>query len=205
MHIIYNLASQSVELILKPDSKVHGANMGLTWVLSAPDGPHVGPMNLAIRAMNCQFWIFCRKLTMLQKYTWLIQLLCTLCNLCRTNCVWDQWFSCAELRERLCNFSHAEYRPAPFTQWTRHIKWSWSPKAKTTNQKSKSWIFTFLIPQVSSCLLYIYIVFNVFWTRVPSLHVIFFVLHDELGWVFLLAWTHFWTDNWVQITWYMHQ
>ena len=32
-----------------PDSKVHGANMGLTWVLSAPDGPHVGPMNLAIR------------------------------------------------------------------------------------------------------------------------------------------------------------
>ena len=32
-----------------PDSKVHGANMGPTWVLSAPDGPLVGPMNLAIR------------------------------------------------------------------------------------------------------------------------------------------------------------
>ena len=32
-----------------PDSKVHGANIGPTWVLSAPDGPHVGPMNLAIR------------------------------------------------------------------------------------------------------------------------------------------------------------
>ena len=32
-----------------PDNKVHGANMGSTWVLSAPDGPHVGPMNLAIR------------------------------------------------------------------------------------------------------------------------------------------------------------
>ena len=32
-----------------PDSKVHGANMGPNWVLSAPDGPHVGPMNLAIR------------------------------------------------------------------------------------------------------------------------------------------------------------
>ena len=32
-----------------PDSKVHGANMGPTWVLSAPDGPHVDPMNLAIR------------------------------------------------------------------------------------------------------------------------------------------------------------
>ena len=32
-----------------PDSKVHVANMGPTWVLSAPDGPHVGHMNLAIR------------------------------------------------------------------------------------------------------------------------------------------------------------
>ena len=31
------------------DSKDHGANMGPTWALSAPDGPHVGPMNLAIR------------------------------------------------------------------------------------------------------------------------------------------------------------
>ena len=32
-----------------PDNKVHGANMWPTWVLSAPNGPHVGPMNLAIR------------------------------------------------------------------------------------------------------------------------------------------------------------
>ena len=32
-----------------PDSKVHGDNMGPTWVLSAPDGPHAGLMNLAIR------------------------------------------------------------------------------------------------------------------------------------------------------------
>ena len=32
-----------------PDSKVHGANMGPTWVLSASDGPHDGPMDLAIR------------------------------------------------------------------------------------------------------------------------------------------------------------
>ena len=28
-----------------PDSKVHGANMGPTRVLSAPDGPHVSPMH----------------------------------------------------------------------------------------------------------------------------------------------------------------
>ena len=34
--------------ITNPDSKVHGANMGPTWVLSDPDEPHVGPMDLAI-------------------------------------------------------------------------------------------------------------------------------------------------------------
>ena len=41
-----------------PESKVHGANMGPTWVLSAPDGPHVGPMNLAIRGLILLFGIF---------------------------------------------------------------------------------------------------------------------------------------------------
>ena len=35
-----------------PDTKIHGANMGPTWVLSAPDGPHVGPMNLAVRDIH---------------------------------------------------------------------------------------------------------------------------------------------------------
>ena len=34
------------------DSKVHVVNMGPTWVLSALDGPHVGPMNLAIRELS---------------------------------------------------------------------------------------------------------------------------------------------------------
>ena len=33
-------------------AKFIGANMGPTWVLSAPDGPHVGPMNLAISDMS---------------------------------------------------------------------------------------------------------------------------------------------------------
>ena len=35
-----------------PDSKVHGDNMGPTWVLSPPDGPHVGSLNLAIRVCS---------------------------------------------------------------------------------------------------------------------------------------------------------
>ena len=32
-----------------PDNKVNVANMGPTWVLSDSGGPHVGPMNLAIK------------------------------------------------------------------------------------------------------------------------------------------------------------
>ena len=31
-----------------PDSKVHGANMGLIWGQQDPGGPHVGPMNFVI-------------------------------------------------------------------------------------------------------------------------------------------------------------
>ena len=43
-----NFVMQWEEMLRYPDSKVHGANMGPTWVLSAPDGPHIGPMNFAI-------------------------------------------------------------------------------------------------------------------------------------------------------------
>ena len=35
-----------------PESKGHVANMGPTWVLSAPGGSHVGPMNLVIRVVK---------------------------------------------------------------------------------------------------------------------------------------------------------
>ena len=38
-----------------PDTKVHEANMGPTGVLSVPDGPHVGPMNLAISVVKLKY------------------------------------------------------------------------------------------------------------------------------------------------------
>ena len=38
-----------------PESKVLGANIGPNWVPSAPDGPHVGLMNLAIRDVIFSF------------------------------------------------------------------------------------------------------------------------------------------------------
>ena len=42
------------------DSEDHGANMGPTWVLWAPDGPHVGPMKLVIRAVISMLYIACK-------------------------------------------------------------------------------------------------------------------------------------------------
>ena len=41
-----------------PDSNVHGANMGPTWLLSSPGGPHVDPMNLAIWAIVRKLFLF---------------------------------------------------------------------------------------------------------------------------------------------------
>ena len=59
-HILMSLMSKmNQELVIitsNPDSKVHGANMGPTWVLSAPDGPQVGPTNLAIREYLSKGW-----------------------------------------------------------------------------------------------------------------------------------------------------
>ena len=43
-------------IIKLPDNKVHGTNMGPTWVLSAPFGPHIGPMDLAIRVFVFIGW-----------------------------------------------------------------------------------------------------------------------------------------------------
>ena len=38
-----------------PDSKVHGANMGPNWGRQDQGGPHVGPMNFAIRVSGPYF------------------------------------------------------------------------------------------------------------------------------------------------------
>ena len=54
--ILLIFISRLAHILHCPDSKVHGANMGPTWVLSAPDGPHVGPMSLAIRVFICALW-----------------------------------------------------------------------------------------------------------------------------------------------------
>ena len=45
---VFENAQGVISIDINPDSKAHEADMGPTWVLSVPDGPHVGPVNLAI-------------------------------------------------------------------------------------------------------------------------------------------------------------
>ena len=56
------------------DSKVHGANMKPTWVLSDPDGPHVDPMNLAIRGRTVKSLQFSSKLSTRKPHLWVADL-----------------------------------------------------------------------------------------------------------------------------------
>ena len=44
------------KLDLNTESKVHEANMGPTWVPSAPGGPHVDPIKLSIRVTWSNSW-----------------------------------------------------------------------------------------------------------------------------------------------------
>ena len=50
---------EACEWIGNPDSKVPRADMGPTWVLSTPDGPYVGPMNIGIREVHTAllYWV----------------------------------------------------------------------------------------------------------------------------------------------------
>ena len=64
---VCNLIMESI-----PDSKVHGANMGPTWGQQASDGPHVGPMNLAIRDVYRSAMQKNISLVKKKKFLWLI-------------------------------------------------------------------------------------------------------------------------------------
>ena len=44
----FTLQWQLGPILLIPDSKFHGANMGPIWGRQSPGGPNVGPMNLAV-------------------------------------------------------------------------------------------------------------------------------------------------------------
>ena len=51
-----------------PDSKLHGANMGPTWVLLSPGGPHVGAMKLAIWAGYYTSFEDCKNVDIISRY-----------------------------------------------------------------------------------------------------------------------------------------
>ena len=52
-------ACGKVKFLIITDSKVHGANLGPTWVLSAPDGPMLAPWTLLSRIVlrsDLHYW-----------------------------------------------------------------------------------------------------------------------------------------------------
>ena len=51
-----------------PDIKVQGAIMVLFWGRQDPDGPHVGPMNLATRVGRQHVFFVCLKLARLHSF-----------------------------------------------------------------------------------------------------------------------------------------
>ena len=57
--IVTNFCTCHDSSAVSPDNKVHEANMGPTWVLSAQGEPHLGPMNLAIRVVSDMTGLLC--------------------------------------------------------------------------------------------------------------------------------------------------
>ena len=52
-------ATYLAHIHISPDSKVHGANIWPTWVLSALGGLHVGPMNLVFKEVTAVTFFSC--------------------------------------------------------------------------------------------------------------------------------------------------
>ena len=55
---------------INPDSNIHGANMGPTWVLSAPDGPMLAPWTLLSGKSTLPVMATCCTITWIQLAIW---------------------------------------------------------------------------------------------------------------------------------------
>ena len=75
-----------------PDSKFHVAHMGPTWVLSAPGGSHVGPMNLAIRVKQLYDCSSCRLTVGQRKKVTAVTFF--RCPSVRFELATEQWYDC---------------------------------------------------------------------------------------------------------------
>ena len=69
-YMVYKMSKVAISISI-PDSKVHGANMEPTWVISAPDGLHVGRRNLVIRDSNTFFEVM-RLVDCLDRYACIV-------------------------------------------------------------------------------------------------------------------------------------
>ena len=70
------------DCVIYPDSKANEANMGPIWGRQDPGGPHVGPMNFAIRVWRTHYSVICSRHSpaQLSIFTALVQIM--------TWCLW---------------------------------------------------------------------------------------------------------------------
>ena len=69
--MLFSHFNAACSIVLYPDSKVHGANMGPIWGRQDPDWLHIGPMKIAIWIYTMlQFGVDC-KLNEFVRITWI--------------------------------------------------------------------------------------------------------------------------------------
>ena len=110
------------KLLSDSNSKVHGANMGSTWVLQAADGPHVGPMNLAIRESLFQGWV-CNEFINVNEILAAVD--------------WAHFRSLAQSKLKLCSSNHRPgYESNLPCDW---LSTAWAYSEQETEDGPRSW------------------------------------------------------------------
>ena len=97
-----------------PDSKVHEANMGPTWFLSAPDGPHVVPMNLAIRGVSMS-WHQVYNIRRIQLPIW--DILAQPSRFIRIQSIYNSWYF-SHVLDSSQQFVQLSCHPCPLATYT---------------------------------------------------------------------------------------
>ena len=100
------------------DSKVHGANVRPTWVLSAPGGPHVGPMNLAIWVCFQVKWV---------TFTWCVAYFARMCGRVDGTCILPgvahgpglRPVDCASVVYTIAHVTFWSHKMVAYIQWER--------------------------------------------------------------------------------------
>ena len=96
---------------MKPDSKVHGANMGPIWGRHDPYGPHIGPMNLVTR-----YWISTTTTTVFGKHSCVLMQY-PICYIFDDHCVFPTYPFSGAILKIVSPCSKTKYKVGPSLFW----------------------------------------------------------------------------------------